>query len=230
MKTKGAPQTDSFAGWPKPALTFLRGLKKDNSKTYFEANRETYEKACREPLVALVSELERELGGEWDSKIFRLNRDLRFSKDKRPYKEQISAVFSSSKHAGGYYLQLSHEALYVGAGSYEMGADQLTRYREAVAGKPGEKLAGILAKLKKDGYGTSEPTFKRVPAGYPPDHPREELLRASSAWANRTFKPAPWFHTREALTRIRDSWRNAAPLRDWVDKYVGPSTEPMRHR
>ena len=117
--------------------------------------------------MALVAELEYELGSGWESKIFRLNRDLRFSRDKRPYKEQISAVFTSSKHAAGYYLQLSHDALYTGAGSYEMGPDQLTRYRDAVAGKPGEKLIQILATLKKDGFGTSEPTFKRLPSGYP---------------------------------------------------------------
>ena len=221
---------EKFAGWPKPALSFLKGLHRDNSKAYFEANRETYEKACREPLLALVAELERELGDEWESKIFRLNRDLRFSKDKRPYKEQVSAVFTSSQHASGYYLQLSYEALYIGAGSYEMGPDQLSRYREAVAGKPGEKLARVLAKLKKEGFGLSEPTFKRVPTGYPADHPRAELLKASSAWANRTFKPAPWFHTREALTRIRDTWRQAEPLTDWVDTHVKPSTAPMRHR
>ena len=230
MTTKAAPQTDKFAGWPKAALSFLKGLKKDNSKTYFEANRDTYEEACREPLLALVAELERELGDEWESKVFRLNRDLRFSRDKRPYKEQISAVFTSSKHAAGYYLQLSHEALYTGAGSYEMGPDQVTRYRDAVAGKPGEKLVQILAKLKEDGFGTSEPTLKRVPPGYPPDHPREELLRGTSAWANRTFKPAPWFHTREALTRIKETWRAARPLPEWVDTHVKPSTQPMRHR
>lgn len=221
---------EKFAGWPRPALSFLRGLHRDNSKAYFEANRETYEKACREPLLALVTELERELGDGWQSKIFRINRDLRFSRDKRPYKEQVSAVFTSGKHATGYYLQLSYEALYTGAGSYEMGPDQLTRYRDAVAGKPGEKLAQILAKLRKEGFGTSEPTFKRVPTGYPADHPRAELLRGTSAWANRTFKPAPWFHTREALSRILDTWREAKPLTDWVDTHVKPSATPMRHR
>jgi uncharacterized protein (TIGR02453 family) len=221
---------DHFAGWPKASLTFLRGLHRDNSKAYFDAHREVYETACKQPMLALIDDLERELGSEWNSKMFRINRDLRFTKDKRPYSEHVSAVFTSGKHACGYYVQLSHDNLYVGCGSHEMAPDQLARYRDAVAGKPGEKLARILAALKKDGYGTSEPTFKRVPAGHPADHPRADLLRASSAWANRTFKPAAWFYTPEALERIRESWRAAGPLRDWVDEYVQPSTVPPRHR
>ena len=227
---KAAPQVVPFAGWPKPALTFLKGLHRDNSRAYFESHREIYETACKQPMLALIAELERELGTEWNGKMFRLNRDLRFSRDKSPYKEQISAVFTSSKHAGGRYIQLAPDGLYVGSGAYEMAPDQLDRYRDAVAGKPGEKLASILATLKRAGYGTNEPTLKRVPAGYPPDHPRGELLRATSVWANRTFKPSAWFHTAEAFTRVRDSWRDARPLSEWVDAHVKPSTAPARHR
>lgn len=230
MKSKTAPQLDRFTGWPKEAIGFLRGLHKDNSKAYFDAHRDTYENACKQPMLALIAELERELGSEWDSKMFRINRDLRFSKDKRPYSEHVSAVFTSSKHAAGYYMQLSHDNLYVGAGSHEMAPDQLARYRDAVAGKPGEKLAQIFTTLKKAGYDTAEPTLKRVPAGYPQDHPRGELLRAGSSWINRTFKPAPWFHTPEAVARIRDVWRDARPLTSWLDANVKPSTEPPRHR
>ncbi|MEO6797100.1 MAG: DUF2461 domain-containing protein [Candidatus Dormibacter sp.] len=221
---------DRFTGWPKPALTFLKGLHRDNSKAYFEAHREVYETACKEPMLALIAELEQQLGSEWEGKMFRINRDLRFSKDKRPYKETVSAVFTSSKHATGHYLQLSHDALYIGTGGHEMPPDQLARYRDAVAGKPGEKLAQIFAALHKKGYDSSEPILKRVPGGYPSDHPRAELLRAGSAWVNRTFKPAPWFHTPQALTRIREAWQDAGPLSTWLDTHVKPSSEPRRHR
>ena len=166
-----------FAGWPKPALQFFHGLKRDNSKAYFEAHRQVYEEQVRQPMEALLGELEKDLGQpDIEVKIFRLNRDLRFSPDKRPYKEHLGAYLSNTR-AGGMYLQVSDDGLYLAIGSHEMAPDQLTRYRDAVAGKDGEKLARIVGALVKDGYQVTEPSFKRVPAGYPTDHPRGDLLR-----------------------------------------------------
>src|SRR3981081_1851517 len=135
-----------FAGWPKPALQFFHGLKRDNSKAYFEAHRQVYEDQVRQPMEALLAELERDLGPDVEVKIFRLNRDLRFSPDKRPYKEHLGAYLSSAR-AGGVYLQISDNALSPAMGSHEMAADQLTRYRDAVAGKDGEKLARMVGAL-----------------------------------------------------------------------------------
>src|SRR6202048_791451 len=139
-----------FEGWPKPALQFFHGLKGDNSKAYFEAHRSVYEDQVRQPMEALVSELERELGSDVEVKIFRLNRDLRFSPDKRPYKEHLGAYLSSTR--AGLYLQISDDGLYMAIGSHELAADPLTRFRDAVAGKEGEKLARIVAALQKDSY------------------------------------------------------------------------------
>ncbi|TMD25222.1 MAG: DUF2461 domain-containing protein, partial [Chloroflexi bacterium] len=64
-----------FAGWSKPALQFFHGLKRDNSKAYFEAHRQVYEEQVREPMEALLTEIERDLGPDIDVKVFRLNRD-----------------------------------------------------------------------------------------------------------------------------------------------------------
>jgi len=95
-----------FAGWSKPALQFFHGLKRDNSKAYFEAHRQVYEEQVREPMEALLTEIERDLGPDIDVKVFRLNRDLRFTPDKRPYKEHLGAYLSTAG-AGGLYLQIS---------------------------------------------------------------------------------------------------------------------------
>ena len=216
-----------FEGWPKPALQFFRDLKKDNSKAYFEAHRAVYEEQVRQPLDALVSELERDLGSDVEVKIFRLNRDLRFSPDKRPYKEHLGAYLSSPR-AGGLYLQISDDGLYLAIGTHEMAADQLTRFREAVAGKEGEKLARIVATLVKDGYQVTEPSFKRVPAGYPADHPRAELLRCKGLMASRNWKPGPWLQTAEAKDRVRNAIKASKPLTSWLDAKVGPSRLPAR--
>ena len=216
-----------FEGWPKPALQFFHGLKRDNSKAYFEAHRSVYEVQVRQPMEALLSELERDLGSDVEVKIFRLNRDLRFSPDKRPYKEHLGAYLSSTR-AGGLYLQISDDGLYTAIGAHEMAADQLTRFRDAVLGKEGEKLARIVATLQKDGYQVTEPSFKRVPAGYPADHPRGELLRCRGLMASRNWKPGPWLQTVEAKQRVRDAIKASKPLTGWLDTHVGPSRLPAR--
>src|SRR3977135_898783 len=163
-RAKGAGR-GRCGGWPKRAGQCFHGLKRDNSKAFFEANRQVYEEQVRQPMEALLAELEKDLGPDIEVKIFRLNRDLRFSPDKRPYKEHLGAYLSSAR-AGGVYLQVSNDGLYLAIGSHEMASDQLTRFRDAVAGKDGGKLARIVAALVKDGYQVPEPSFKRVPAGY----------------------------------------------------------------
>ena len=229
MKARAdTPIRTRFAGWPKPALQFFHGLKRDNSKAYFEAHRQVYEEQVRQPMEALLGELEQDLGQpDIEAKIFRLNRDLRFSPDKRPYKEHLGAYLSSPR-AGGVYLQVSDDGLYVAMGSHEMAPDQLTRYRDAVAGKEGEKLNRIVTALVADGYQVTEPSFKRVPAGYPADHPRGDLLRCKGLMASRNWKPGPWLHTVEAKERLRAAIKDSKPLTSWLDTQVGPSREPAR--
>jgi uncharacterized protein (TIGR02453 family) len=211
-----------FEGWPKPALQFFHGLKRDNTKIYFEAHRSVYEDQVRQPMEALLADLEQDLGPGSEAKIFRLNRDLRFSPDKRPYKEHLGAYISGAR-ASGFYLQVSAGGLYLAMGAHEMAPDQLTRFRDAVAGKDGEKLARIVAALHKDGFEVSEPSFKRVPAGYPADHPRGELLRCKGLMASRSWKPGPWLHTVEAKQRVRQAITASKPLTGWLDAQVGPS-------
>src|SRR4030088_1577103 len=140
-----------FVGWPKPALQFFYGLKRNNTKAFFEAPRQVYEEQVRQPMEALLAEIERDLGAVDEVKIFRLNRDLRFTPDKRPYKEHLGAYLSTAG-AGGLYLQVSDDGLYLAIGSHEMASDQLNRYRDAVAGKDGEELARIAPGLRKDGH------------------------------------------------------------------------------
>jgi uncharacterized protein (TIGR02453 family) len=225
----GAAVRTRFAGWPKPALQFFHGLKRDNSKAYFEAHRTVYEEQVRQPMEALLAELELGLGPGTEVKIFRLNRDLRFSPDKRPYKEHLGAYLSGAR-ASGVYLQVSNDGLYIAIGSHEMAPDQLTRFRDAVAGKDGEKLARIVATLVKDGYEVTEPSFKRVPAGYPADHPRGALLRCKGLMASRTWMPGPWLQTVEAKDRVREAIKASTPLTSWLETHVGPSRVPPRGR
>jgi uncharacterized protein (TIGR02453 family) len=227
---KGAADTvvrTRFAGWPKPALQFFHGLRRDNSKAFFEAHRQVYEEQVRQPMEALLAEVERDLGPDVEVKVFRLNRDLRFTPDKRPYKEHLGAYLSTAG-AGGLYLQVSDDGLYLAVGSHEMAPDQLIRYRDAVAGKQGEKLARTVAALVKQGYQVTEPSFKRVPAGYEADHPRGDLLRCKGLMASRHWKPGAWLQTVEAKDRVRQAVKDGKPLTNWLDTQVGPSRQPAR--
>src|SRR3954470_10937065 len=126
----------AFKGWPNTAIDFFDGLDDDNSKTYWQANKSTYDNDVKAPMQALLAELADEFG---EGKIFRPNRDIRFSADKSPYKTSIAATLG-----GGGYVQLSGAGLAAGCGMWMMASDQLERYRQAV---DDERSGGELVKL-----------------------------------------------------------------------------------
>src|SRR5579862_8806923 len=114
----------AFQGWPTEAIDFYDGLEEDNSKAYWHAHKESYESSVRAPMDELLTELAPEFG---EGRVFRPNRDTRFSADKSPYKTSIAATL-----AGGGYVQLSAAGLGVGNGLYRPASDQLERYRQAI--------------------------------------------------------------------------------------------------
>src|SRR5258706_9042742 len=163
--------TATFRGWPEEFQPFFIGLELDNSKRYFEARRETYETAVKAPMVALVESLADEYG---EGKVFRANRDIRFSKDKSPYKTNIAATAGMDGHGG--YISLDARGLTVAAGRYELTPQQLAKYRKSVAAeKTGSQLAAIVGKLEKAGYEIGGEALKRGPPGVAPDHPPAPL-------------------------------------------------------
>src|SRR5436309_9415558 len=138
----------AFRGWPAEALEFFEGLRADNSKTYWTAHKSTYDDQVRAPMVALLAELEPELGS---AKIYRPYRDVRFSKDKSPYKTQIAA----SCDRGGY-IRLSVDGLGAGSGMYMFSSEQVQRWREAVADdKTGKPLVNVVEELTRQGIAVS---------------------------------------------------------------------------
>src|SRR5260370_35447238 len=139
-----------FEGWPKPALQFFHGLKRDNSKAFFEAHRQVYEEQVRQPMEALLAELEQDLAPDIEAKIFRLNRDLRFSPDKPPYKEHLGAYLSGAR-ASGVYLQVSDDGPYLAIGSHPTPPDQPPPQHEAPARTAGEKSDAPGAALCRSG-------------------------------------------------------------------------------
>ena len=122
MKQLAPAMTDKFAGFPRSAFTFFEQLALNNNRDWFRANQETYERACREPMTLLVAELDADPA---KSKILRIHRDVRFSRDKSPYRTYIAAGVR------GAYVRLSAEGLYVGVGIYKPEPAALARLRHS---------------------------------------------------------------------------------------------------
>jgi uncharacterized protein (TIGR02453 family) len=213
----------TFRGWPVEALEFFEGLEADNSKSYWQQNRDVYESLVRAPMEQLLDELAPEFG---EGRIFRPYRDIRFSPDKSPYKTNIAAMI------GDGYIQLTADGLGAGSGMWEMAPDQLERYRAAVSkDRSGGKLVDLVAKASADGLEvTGHEVLKSAPRGYPKDHPRIELLRYKGLITWREWPAGAWLGTRRVKDRVVEFLRLSKPLNDWLRTHVGPSTIPERRR
>jgi uncharacterized protein (TIGR02453 family) len=205
----------AFRGWPAEAIEFFDRLEIDNTKDYWTAHKDVYERAVRGPMQELLDELAPRYGA---GRIFRPYRDVRFSKDKTPYKTNIAAMVGD---AG--YVSLSAAGLGVGAGTYQMDAVQLDRYRRSVVDdRRGAALEAIVAELRAGGHecGTHG-ELKTAPRGYPKDHPRLDLLRAKGLTAWHEWPPQRWLATAKAKDRVVDVIEAAAPLKAWLAEHVG---------
>jgi uncharacterized protein (TIGR02453 family) len=207
----------AFRGWPAEAIEFYEGLEADNSKTYWQEHKSVYEELVRGPMDELLAELAPQYG---EGRIFRPYRDVRFSKDKSPYKTAIAATL-----AKGGYITLSAEGLGAGRGLYMPASDQLERYRLAVADeRSGEQLVQIVAKLRKSRITVdAHDVLKTAPKGYPKDHPRIELLRYKGLISWKQWPVGAWLGTRTAKERLIGFLGASKPLHDWLEKRVGPS-------
>jgi uncharacterized protein (TIGR02453 family) len=204
----------AFSGWPEEALDFYDRLAADNTKTYWAEHKAVYEEKILGPMTDLTEELAAEFG---EPKIFRPYRDVRFSRDKSPYKTHIGVVIG-----GAGYVQLSAEGLGAGAGMWQMDTDQLARYRAAVASdRTGPELERITARIEKDGSTIhGHGVLKSAPRGYPADHPRIGLLRYKGLTTWRQWPVEPWLETAAAKDRLVSFFRTSMPLRTWLNDNV----------
>lgn len=210
-----------FQGWPAEALDFYEGLEADNSKSYWTAHRAVYEEQVLGPMAVLVEELSQQFG---DSKIFRPYRDIRFSRDKSPYKTSIDAVI------GDGFVRLSADGLAAGAGMHVMTPDQLASYRTAVASDDtGPELAGIISAIERQQVEVhGRDTLKTAPRGYPADHPRIGLLRHKGLITWKEWPAGPWLETGAPRQRVTDFLNASRPLCRWLHANVGSAAGPER--
>ena len=203
-----------FEGFPPDATRFFTGIAANNNREWFHAHKETYEQAIREPMKALVGEFEPRFGR---ASISRINRDNRFFKDRPPYKTHIAAG------VGDFYLSISSNGLYIGAGLYRPDSPTLERLRAAIDDDaPGRELATIVTGLRRRGYQVD--THERLgsaPRGYAKDHPRVDLLRMKDIHAGKLIEPGPSLSSRKVLDTITHAMTDLKPFVTWIKHHTG---------
>jgi uncharacterized protein (TIGR02453 family) len=209
----------AFRGYPVEAVEFLRELEANNDRDWFKANRARYDAL----LVAPTKALAEDLGDLGRTHMFRPWNDTRFH-HRPPIKEHVGLAVGY-EGAGGYYVELSLDGVLVAAGLHNPAPDQVDRLRKAVdAGGTAGSLRGALGRAEAAGLELNGPDLKRAPRGYPPDHPRADLLRRRRIVVTHRHEIGPWVHKPAAGTRIRKQLDAGTPLVRWLRTHVGPST------
>jgi uncharacterized protein (TIGR02453 family) len=191
----------AFTGFPEDFFAFFRVLKKHNDRAWFEANKQRYKDSVQAPMSEFIAAMQPRLakvskhfvadpkpnGGS----MFRIYRDVRFSKDKRPYKEHAACHFryadAKDVHAPGYYMHFGDDEVHFGGGMYLPDPVALGRIRDAIVKKPAAwKAVTADARLVKTFGGLSgDHMLSRAPKGYDPSHPLVEDLKRKSFFAMR---------------------------------------------
>ena len=216
-----------FTGFPVAALDFYDDLEVDNTKSFWEAHKEVYATSVKAPMQALCAALEPEFG---TAKIFRPYRDVRFAKDKTPYKTHQGA-FVAAGPSMGWYVELSPRGVRVGAGFYEAAGERLAAIRDAIDDdKTGPALRRALAPLQTGGFEIGCAQLKTSPRVYDADHPRIALLRHKQIIAGKPYGFEKVIHTPEVLEMVRADWRSLKPLVSWLTKAVDGVPGPANPR
>ncbi len=217
-----------FLGFGAGALDWFRGLEAENSKTWFDAHRDEWDREIRDPLERLIEELAEDLGGT--VKMFRQNRDIRFSKDKSPYKTNTYGVVSVPGSQSGLYVSISSRGLGAGSGYWQMARDQFQRYRDAVQRPEGAELAEAVAAMQASGLRLWGEALRSAPRGVAKDHERIELLRLKDVLAGDDLDAAGTLDGRRPVAFARALWDRSRPVMAWMDTHVGASTLPSEAR
>jgi uncharacterized protein (TIGR02453 family) len=227
-------RAEKFSGFDRDAMQFWHELASEMSRDWFVANKQRYQTVWVEPMLALMREVARGLARAYkpyalaEPGVLRIYRDLRFSRDKTPYKTHIAAVLRLAgdrvAEAGNaaLYLHLGLEGEYAGVGCYRFDAARVARWRRAVVGAPGGALLRIIAGLRRKGYeaGGYE-HHARVPKGFAPDHPRAELLKYKGLICRFPAIPARLLHKPELARWLLGHARTTAPLVIWLRRNLG---------
>jgi uncharacterized protein (DUF2461 family) len=200
----------SFTGFPEEAFEFFAAAAEDTSWETVAARRELHERAVRRPMEELTETLEADFG---PAKVYNLHHSVKLWTTPYAYFSAVDTI------ALGVSLAL--DGLAVEGGWLRSSSSQVERYRRAVDGPAGARLAEVVAE-RRHAYDLLGVTLRSVPRGYPSDHPRAGLLRYRSLVARRELGRGTWLHGPEAAEHVRVEWRQLRPLTEWFEEHVGP--------
>lgn len=222
----------SFPGFPADTLRFFADLAVNNTRDWFEDNRNRYETSVREPAEAFIMSLGPLLATTYPAVSFdlrrngagslmRLHRDVRFAKDKSPYKQNLGIIFplqpGKKVEVPMFYFHIDPVQAFFYGGQHVFTPELLQRYRQALDdAKRGSAIPAILEKLAAQDLPLMEdPAYKRVPRGWAADHPRTELLRQAALGVGRNFS-AEQLTQPDLVEQCRKSAVAMKPLLDWL--------------
>ena len=230
----------TFVGFTPAAQRFFRSLGRHNNKPWFEANRAGYETEVREPLRALVEGLDvvfgtiaPEIVGDPKRSLFRINRDIRFSKDKSPYKTNAGCWFyhrnagrgvgqDADDGGAGFYFHIDGKAAFVAGGIWMPSRQSLGKLRDRLAddARPLARIVEAPAFRRRFGPFTSDAILTRVPRGFAPDHPAAKWLRFQSFTASRNL-PLADLLSPKLVGKVARDFAALVPLVRWINESLG---------
>ena len=223
-----------FNGFGPKTSKFLRELGRNNEKAWFDAHRADYEAHYLEPAKAFVEaagpRVERFAPHiSWEPRVngslFRVNRDIRFSKDKTPYKDHIDLWFweGDRKTAlSGFYLRVRAMSVEFGVGAHRFSKEALLRYRESLTDDAAAKsLVSMIKRFERNGYRIFGKTYKQVPRGFVGGVAAQELVLFSGLAAGAERKSPPEIRSAKFLAYCSKEWKKLAPLHQWLMEHVG---------
>jgi uncharacterized protein (TIGR02453 family) len=228
-KTKVAAPV-RFEGFADPEARFFRALAKHQSREWFGLHREEYEEGWLQPMQGLLAEVRERLAPLYSReelaapKVFRIHRDVRFAKDKSPYKTHIGGYLGIDGSAAGpggaaaLYVHVGADELFVCAGQYMMDGEQLKRFRAAVVdAKRGKELTTLLRPLLRAGFTVdSYEQLQRVPRGFDPEHPQADLLRRKGLIVSFPAPARSLLVSRKLVEWLVTHSKRAVPLVEWL--------------
>lgn len=225
-----------FNGFPRETVRFYRELMKHNDRAWFEAHKDTYREKVLAPAVEFVLAMGERLrriapGVVADPRtsgagsIFRIYRDTRFSKDKRPYKTYLGIFFwegsGKKPESPGFYFHLEPSSLMLAVGVHVFTRPDLDAYRRAVVHRThGPRLAKAVKRVTAKGYGVGGGHYKRVPRGFDPEHPNAEYLLFNGLYAYSEGKIPRELHTGDLLGLCLKAFKDMYPIDEWIVENV----------
>ena len=224
----------NFNGFPRDFFTFFNNLKNNNSKEWFESHRKDYEKHVLNPAREFVVEMGQRLRQiapeinaipQINKSLFKINKDIRFSKDKSPYKTYTGIwMWEGSRkrmESSGFYLHAENEAILIGVGIKMFPKPILNRYRHAVVDKKlGRALKKAVQKVSDQGYVVDGKYYKRIPRGYDADHSNAEFLLYNGLTARIEERVPDEFFSDAIIDYAYSHYRCMLPLHRWLKELL----------